>query len=785
VNCTLAAFQLAAFSTLLALMPSLLASTPPSVVWTSPSADARGSMPLGNGDIALNAWVEPSGDLLFYIGKSDAWEDNSRLAKLGLVRLRLQPALLPPGTTFRQELSTADATLVVTATPPASPAGKPPRPTILRLWVDANHPVIHLTAESPVPVTATASFEFWRNARTPLPSIEISDIHHDWSVPGHQAAPTFVEPDTVLTDIPDGIGWYHHNARSLGPRHTMAHQDLLGFPGWTDPILHRTFGALIRSPSASRLDDRRLESPAAKKHRFDVHVLTVHPSTPEQWLAALREQIRATDRTPFPTRRRSHLAWWKQFWNRSHVVVSPSASLQVLALSPQVSLDPAAPADLTLAYALQRYVTACAGRGAYPIKFNGSLFTVPWPGKPGDADYRRWGPGYWWQNTRLPYVSLCASGDLDLLAPLHALYAGQLRELSLYRTKHYFGFDDAFYFPECMYFWGACFTESYGPKPAAEREDKLQDSLWHKREWVGALEFAHLLQDYYDHTLDERFLREKLLPFALPALRFFEHYYAAGPDGRLVLHPSQSLETWWQVTNPLPEIAGLRAVSTRLLALPPDLLSAADRSWLEAFAAKIPDLPTREQDGVSLLAPGEKFADRRNAEVPELYAVYPFRLVSFEKPNAHLGLAALDRRDYRGPISWRQDELFMAHLGRADEAADYLVQRVRNRGENLIGDERHEMRFPGFWGPGYDWLPDQCHGGMITAATQAMLLQSEGEKIFLLPAWPRHWDVDFKLHAPRRTTVELTYRDGKIQRLKVTPASRRAALVLPPHHPPL
>ncbi|MCU0793946.1 MAG: hypothetical protein MUE42_14080, partial [Opitutaceae bacterium] len=172
-------------------------------------------------------------------------------------------------------------------------------------------------------------------------------------------------------------------------------------------------------------------------------------------------------------------------------------------------------------------------------------------------------------------------------------------------------------------------------------------------------------------------------------------------------------------------------------------------------------------------------------EVPELYAVYPFRLVSFEKPNAHLGLAALDRRDYRGPISWRQDELFMAHLGRADEAADYLVQRVRNRGENLIGDERHEMRFPGFWGPGYDWLPDQCHGGMITAATQAMLLQSEGEKIFLLPAWPRHWDVDFKLHAPRRTTVELTYRDGKIQRLKVTPASRRADLVLPPHHPPL
>ena len=38
------------------------------VVWDSPSQDHRGSMPLGNGDITLNAWVEPSGALVFYIG---------------------------------------------------------------------------------------------------------------------------------------------------------------------------------------------------------------------------------------------------------------------------------------------------------------------------------------------------------------------------------------------------------------------------------------------------------------------------------------------------------------------------------------------------------------------------------------------------------------------------------------------------------------------------------------------------------------------------------------------
>lgn len=404
---------------------------------------------------------------------------------------------------------------------------------------------------------------------------------------------------------------------------------------------------------------------------------------------------------------------------------------------------------------------------------------MPWPGKPGGPDYRRWGPGYWWQNTRLPYAGLCTSGDFDLLAPFHQFYAHDLRIFSLYRTKHYFGFDDAFYFPEVMHFWGTVFPETYGKTPAAERSDKLQESGWHKREWVGALELSFMLQDYYDHTGDTKFLREILLPTALPALRFFDRYYQTGPDGRLFMNPSQALETWWTTTNPMPEIAGLRAVTTRLLALPTKDLPYADRAWLEAFAVKIPDLPALHKNGVHQLAPAAKFEDHHNSEVPELYAVYPFRLVSFEKLNAALGIDTLNARGPKGPVAWRQDELFMAYLGQTDQARDYLIKRVRNHGENLFGGGRFEMRFPCFWGPGYDWTPDQCHGGMILAATQAMLIQSEGGKIFLFPAWPRDWNVDFKLHAPHQTVVEGIVHDGKLLSLKVTPSARRADVVVP------
>jgi hypothetical protein len=62
-------------------------------------------------------------------------------------------------------------------------------------------------------------------------------------------------------------------------------------------------------------------------------------------------------------------------------------------------------------------------------------------------------------------------------------------------------------------------------------------------------------------------------------------------------------------------------------------------------------------------------------------------------------------------------------------------------------------------------------------ALQAMLLQADGRKILLFPAWPRAWDVEFKLRAPHDTTVEGVYRGGRLESLVVTPAEREADLV--------
>jgi len=886
------------------------------VVWDSPSENALGSMPLGNGDITLNLWVEENGDLLFYIGKSDAWDEYNRLLKLGKVRISLSPNPFLKGGKFRQELVLRRGEIVIQAIPPQSSDL-----VELHIWVDANHPVIDVSIDSKRAITATASFELWRSEATRLTSLEVSDIYNACPNP----PPIIMEPDMIIRDQPDGIGWLHFNKKSEGPELTMHFQDILEAP-WHDPLIQRVFGAFIRAKeNYRRMDDQHLQSPEKRNHLFSIYVLSEQPSSPERWLSQIKELIKKIEASDFEKRREEHIAWWESFWERSWIFIkdreTPAerpvvpanehllkvgidqaggslfsgeiARLSILrgVLSPQDIrelakderqplqskdvlfslanplpgtiiylkpeelpsftceawlkvpeddkggriLDKITPGasdgflldtwpgrslrlivgerivarenvlkpgvwhqitaviapdkmqvyldgeflcgdknppgyDVALGYILQRFITACAGRGAYPIKFNGSLFVMPWPGCPNDADYRRWGPGYWWQNTRLPYISACANGDFDIMQSLFNMYAGEVLEVCKYRTKRYFGFEGAYY-PECIYPWGAVFMDTYGwEKPAAEREDKLQSSRWHKYEWVGGLELANMMLDYYDYTQEERFLREKVIPLAYELLLFFNNFYKTGPDGKLVLEPSQALETWWDCRNPMPEIAGLQAITSRLLALPKEKIPANIREFLKEFQGKIPPLPLREVGDIKMLAPAERFAQRNNVENPELYAVFPFRLVSFEKPNAELGIQALRQRVDRGNFGWRQDDIFMAYLGLAGEAKEYIVGRARTK--NPL------CRFPAFWGHNYDWTPDQDHGGILMRALQAMLMQTEGRKIYLFPAWPKEWDVEFKLHAPYCTVVEGQLVQGRLVELKVTPEERRKDIVL-------
>ncbi len=954
------------------LVPSLVRSAGDpvdkgNVVWTSPSLNSSGSMPLGNGDIGLNVWVEQDGDLLFYISKTDAWSDSCRLLKLGRVRVKLSPNPFVKGLPFVQTLRLHEGEIEIVA-------GETDSAVTLRVWVDANHPVIHVEADGKQAFALEASLEVWRTADRKLEGQELFSAYGMNGAPH----PTVEHPDTIVPPAADRVVWYHRNPSSIWPECMK----LEGMEAWTkqapDPLLNRTFGGAMWGQGLVSQGPATLQSSQARTHHaLSVACLTAQTATPDEWLRkldglelALRAHAEAKS-LDLDKARDAHRKWWADFWGRSYVRVSgqgvgmtggitindvplrigadnngqnvfqglirrarvfsrglSAEQIAALAQSPDaappqegllgdwildhveggtipnaagasmpakisgeltladapggkalrfdgkgfvevaydrrldltsaITLDawicpdalPAGGArimdkciagtavgytfdtcagnslrfildagtisydaklepgkwhhvaavldgttgrqiiyldgkpvaslshggstdEVTQGYALQRFVNACAGRGAFPIKFNGSILTVD--AREGDnhydADYRRWGGPYWFQNTRLPYWPMLAAGDYDMMLPLFRMYLAAL-PFATERCRTYYGHAGAF-FPETMYFWGANDCDDYGwdrkGKPASQ-----VDNTYIRWYWSGGLELLAMMFDYHAHTADADFARSTLLPFADAIVTFYDKHYPRDEAGKLLFKPSASLETWQDVINPLPEIAGLNFDLGELLSLPADLTGKERRAVWTRLRGELPPIPTRQVDNETILAPAREILGAiMNCENPELYAIFPYRLYGVGKPKLDEARLTFYHRRFKGSWGWQQDDTQAAYLGLAADAARLVAAR--------FSMHNADQRFPAFWGPNFDWVPDQDHGANGLNALQTMLLQTDGRKLILFPAWPKQWDVEFKLHAPMGTTVEATYRDGNVEHVKVTPASRALDVVM--HQP--
>jgi alpha-L-fucosidase 2 len=745
--------------------------------WTSPSRDSSGSMPLGNGDIGLNLWVEADGDLLCYLSKTDAWSGAGRLLKLGRVRVSLDPNPFRAGLPFRQTLRLRQGEIEIVA-------GAEGEAVTLRIWVDALRPVVHVEAEGASDFTMQVGLEVWRSEPRELAGPEKQSAYGMTGGP----EPLIVEADTILPRRENRVTWFHRNETSCYPI-TLRVQGLGDFlDRFPDPLLHRTFGGCISGEGLVAADDQTLRSTAPGQRRHAaIRLLTAQTTTSEAWVGQLDRLVQETATVELEQARREHRRWWAGFWNRSWIfadaprrgrasqpVTRNERTSRIGADSDQPLGGADGPADaspVTLGYVLQRFINACGGRGTYPIKFNGSIFTVDAveDGQHYDADYRRWGGCYWFQNTRLPYWAMLYAGDFDLMQPLFRMYREAL-PLARERTRKYYGHGGAF-FPETMYFWGTYNNDNYGWNRQG-KPDGLTDNTYIRYYWDGALELAAIMLDYYALTGDERFAGETLVPLARDTLHFYErHYPKRDAEGKIVFEPSQALETWQDATNPLSVIAGLRYVVGRLLEEIPTVVAGEARDQWQRLGALLPELPLDTTQAPPRLLPAQRFERLANSENPELYAVFPYRLYGLGKPNLDAGRAAFDARRVKRTGGWTQDPIQAALLGLTDTAAAYTQQNFATKHQG--------SRFPAFWGPNFDWIPDQDHGGVSMIALQRMLMQCDGDRILLLPAWPREWNVDFRLHAPHGTTVRAVWQDGKLAALEVTPAERRQHLVLP------
>jgi hypothetical protein len=886
------------------------------VVWSTPGKDAGDSMPLGNGEVGVNLWVETGGDLHFYISRTDSLSEISRLLKVGSVRVSISPNPFAAGVPFRQTLQLRYGHCLVSA-------GQQGKEVSLWVFVDADRPVVHVVGESAAPVSVKVVGETWRASRRVLPK----DEHRSaWSV--HDAPFDLVESaDFVCDGLTDAVAWYHRNEETVFPL-TLEHQGLRKAADKAhDPLLCRTFGGWIAAKGFRAADKQTLETPSpVNSFAVRIAVPCEQARDAKTWRARAKKVSDASADALGAVVRTA--AWWNAFWGRSWVLVDgdeqvtipggqrplrighdshganvfsgrrgrasvyghalaaaeiaqlaadrskdagpaspdrilidvehvseistarcdfsrgltleawirpdatrpgrifdkitaggtdgflfdnyPGDSLRLIVGNWTVRTEPgilklgrwhhaAATADtatgalriyldgkmvaerlgdtlspITRGYILQRYVQACGGRGTYPIKFNGSIFTVEPKrmGRPFNADWREWGDCHWWQNVRLPYHPMLADGDFEMMEPLFRLYSS-VRPLCEARARIYHGVQGC-YFPETMTVWGTYSNGDYGWDRTGHQPKDVLCPYW-AYAWNQGPELVALMLDYWDYTESETFLQQKLLPMAESVLAYFDTRFKRDANGKIVLSPTQAVETYWTgVVNDAPTTAGLNNITTRLCALPERLTTAEQRAFFAKMKAASPAVPVEEVefDGkkVRKLAPAEKYAKRRtNCENPELYPIWPFRLYSLGKPGLEEAVAAYTHRLNHLDVGWGYDGNAAALLGLADEAARILKVKAAN--------SHPAYRWPATWGPNFDWLPDQDHGSNLLETTQLMLLQADGDAIRLLPAWPKQWDVQFKLHAPHGTTVECVYRGGRIEQLRVEPQSRRKDVV--------
>ena len=304
--------------TLLILFISVVARPVPSfdVTWNGLSTDENSSMPLGNGDISANVWTEQNGDVVMLIGKSDSWSENILLYKVAQFRISLSPNPFV-GEKVTQRLTISDARMEV----------KSPKGTLC-IWVDANSPVVHISAGTVKPSTVSIRNEPWRTVDYHMTQEQLNQsMFNYWEWRSNPNGIDFLA-DTILPATANSIASCHFNKHSMYP--TVLEREHLGelINKYHDPIWHRCFGAIVSGDGFVSKDNVVLVSsePSALQQYANITMLTEQTTSTEEWHKDIQQLARQNDTTGNDARQRdawnAHVTWWQQFWERSWVHVS-------------------------------------------------------------------------------------------------------------------------------------------------------------------------------------------------------------------------------------------------------------------------------------------------------------------------------------------------------------------------------------------------------------------------------------------------------------------------------
>ncbi len=732
------------------------------VVWNTQSKNASESMPCGGGDIGMNVWVQ-DGDILIYANRSGSLNEDNNLMKAGRLRIKCSPNPFD-GKIFKQELHLQNGYVTIDGENNGVKAA-------IKIWVDVFNPVAHVEITVNKKIAVEAAYESWRYQDRLITKRENFSNSWKWAPPANKK---YTKDDISFRT--GGVLFYHNNGERTVFDTTVAQQGMNEVKEQLyNPLKNLAYGGLLRGDNfieAGSTDGMyeqtdfkawKLKSKQpSKNHALQLALLTETANYFGEWHQSLKTVLIAAKNKNTFTKSQQ---WWKEFWSRSFITIDEN--------------KPNSKAwEMGRNYQLFRYMLACNAKGFWPTKFNGGLLTVdPIYTDTGNKgltpDYRNWGGGlHTMQNQRLVYFPMIKSGDWDMMQPQFNFYLRILKTAEL-RSKIYWNHS------------GACFTEQmenfglpnfaeYGVKRPANTDKGVEYNAWLEYEWDTVLEFCLMMLEEQRYTGKDI---SSNMPFIESCVQFFyEHYYYEGKKrtarpfgnhGTLTFYPGSGAETFKMATNSTSTIAALKTIIARLKQLPQNYLAPEKRKHYDSLLLRTPDISYTSMKGHPTIAPAKSFERINNEEPTQLYPVFPWGIYGVGKPGLDTAINTWKYDTlaikFRSHIGWKQDNIWAARLGLTDEAWKLNELKMQNS----------ERRFPAFWGPGYDWVPDHNWGGSGMIGLQEMLLQTDDKRILLFPAWPKDKDVHFKLHAPYNTTVEAELKDGKVTKLIVIPEERK------------
>ena len=701
--------------------------TPRDLVWNTQSLNSSESMPCGGHNIGMNIWVE-DGDILMYVSQSGWFDENNTLLKAGRWRLHLDNN--PLGSDDFQQTLHLDLGHVTISGGGAE----------VTIWADVFHPIIFFDIHTRQKTQATLSYESWRYKDRPVTKAECQQCSYKWLIPKD----CITHADQIEADD-QSLTVTHRNASSTIFDYAVSYERLDALKdSLYDPLGGRTMSMTMKANGFhfNGTSDGQYASTDYRAWNFR-HDRLRH-AVVEITLDNGEGLPNSSPRYINESKRRS-ARWWHAFWQRSWITTDG---------------NDADAARMVRNYELMRYLLGCNAHGQWPTKFNGGLFTFDpeyvepskedgSPSNPFTPDYRKWGGGTMTaQNQRLVYWPMVKSGDYDLLKVQLDTYL-RLLPTAVARTRHYWGHGGAS-FTEQMENFGLPNPAEYG-KQREGGDPGVENNAWLEYEWDTALEFGMMALQAASCSGDSTFVT-RYAPLVDECLRFFDEHYqyqarrlgakALDENGHFVIYPGSGCETYKMAYNPSSTVAALRAVT----------------EWRKEGPLpmeRIPDIPLRVIDGDSCIAPAQAWARIQNTETPQLYPVFPWRIYGMGREGLETARNtywkdphAVAMRDTKG---WKQDNIWAACLGLVDEA------RRLNSGKLADGP----YRYPAFWDAGFDWAPDLNRGGAAMTGLQEMLLQEAPDGTLLpFPAWPKEWNVRFRLHATGHRVVEGEMKNG-------------------------